>query len=135
MITTCNTQQRIIKAMERGAQLVFHVSVAGPDGYSRVSKVTLERGNSVLTLTTKYRQDEYFFVPCHEDGRCWLRHGEYSRPESGKQIAEQIIEHSDIRSEYAGYRGDYDRNWRELYVHKNQPVPTWVTEQWGLGND
>lgn len=128
MITTGNTQQRIIKAMERGAELVFHVCMDG-EGGMHVYKATLEHNGKVLTLSTAHRDDEKYWHDYSETYR--LRSGEYSRPESGETVANRVIKCSEIRSEYAGYRGDYDRSWRELYVHNNQPVPTWVTEQWG----
>lgn len=131
MITTSNTQQRIIKAMKHGATLVFHCCRVGSwnDGFNRVTKVTLERGGRSITLSAQYREDEYHYVPWHEDGACWLRHGEYSQPLTGKDIANQVIEQPEIWQRHAC--GEYSNmRWHEVYVHINQPEPLWVTEQW-----
>lgn len=45
-------------------------------------------------------------------------------------IAERIIKRPDVREAYAGYRGDYDMRWREVYEHVSMPVPRWISEQW-----
>lgn len=130
MITTSSTQQRIIKAMESGATLVFHCAWYGPwgDGFSVITKVTLERNGKSLTLSTGYREDERYWDIEREYSP--LRCGEYSRPESGEDVADRVIKCPEIRDEYAGYRSDYSKRWREVYVHVNQPVPNWVSEQW-----
>lgn len=129
MITTDNTRQRIIKAMEKGAELVFHIGMDG-EGGMHTYKVTLEHNGNVLTLSTVYRADERYWHDYSETYK--LRCGEYSVVESGKDVANRVIKCPEIRSEYAGYRSDYDRSWRELYVHNNQPVARWITEQWGF---
>lgn len=131
MITTCKTQERIIKAMEKGAKLIYHCARYGTwgDGFTVVSKVTLERNGKSLTLSTAYREDEHYWDLEHEYSP--LRCGEYSRPESGEDVADRVIKCTEIRDEYAGYRSDYSKRWQEVYVHNNQPVAKWVTEQWG----
>jgi hypothetical protein len=126
MITTCKTQQHIIKAMEKGAELVFHIGTDG-EGATYIRRVTLEHNGKELKLSANHRDDEAYWDDYHESYR--LRCGEHSQPESAADVANRVIKCPEIRSEYAGYRGD--RHWRELYVHNNQPVPLWVTEQWG----
>lgn len=132
MLASQNTEQRIIKAMENGAKLVFYCYRYGSwaDGQTLVSRVTLERDGKELELTTRYRTDEYYYVPFDEDGAKWLRHGEESQPLAASFCARRIIRRKDVREAYAGYRSDYATSWREVFEHVNQPVPRWVSEQW-----
>lgn len=134
MLKQTETENRIVEAMRNGATLVFHMRgyLSWGELTQWCDRVTLQAASGQeLTLTSKYREDEYYYAPDSEDGSCWLRHGNYARmPDCGERFADGLIKRDDVRKEYAGYRGDHDRQWREIYVHVNRPVPRWVSEQW-----
>lgn len=121
MITSSNTEQHILKAMEHGAKLVYLWAVQGemPPWLLSVTLVHNEKSIN-LTETTRYLQ--------------WQPDSECAENLKICPVADRIVKRSDIRRGYI-YNSDYGYEYRELYEHCNQPVPRWVTEQWGFDND
>lgn len=120
MLNSPKLEQRIINLMKKGAKLVYHVRAGGEEYPDSIQKITLACNGKELTLA---RADQWARYGWTDEGDGYL--GSAAHP-----AAECIRKHPDIRSAYAGYRGDFDRSWREVYEHNDMPVPRWIREQW-----
>lgn len=130
MIISMTTEARIISLMACGAKLYVYRWMEGSwaDPVFGTSRITLEHNGVELRLT----EDaplwfEYFYSVRCDDTYLRNKHG---RDYAGRTLARKIIQRDDVRSEYAGYRGDYDKTWRELYVHVSTPAPRVISEWW-----
>lgn len=124
MIITDKTHDRIIQAIENGARLVLYKSVCSEFG-TVVEKITLRKGDNELRLDHAHRFDEVKYLWKRESVE-WMHHD----IPSGECLAYHIMAMDSIRTCYAGYRGDFQRRYQEIFEHRNQPVPRWVSEQW-----
>lgn len=113
MLNSKNTETCIMALMEKGAKLVYHIRSGCEEYPAYVEKITIQHNGKELVLSRFG----------HWDKEPFMRSVETS-------MADRLRKHPDIHRAYAGYRGDFDRKWREIYEHKNQPVPRWIREQW-----
>jgi hypothetical protein len=85
----------------------------------------MKKGAKVCFVIRSEGYDEF---PPYVQGCTLLYNGQELRLE--KATADRIRKRPDVRQGYAGYRHDYANSWREIYEHKDAPVPRWITEQW-----
>lgn len=113
MLESANTEERILALMKKGARLVYYIDGGDVEVSPFVTRIAIEHNGNSVTLAVIERWDS--------EGVPYSAHS---------NAADRIRRHPDIRSAYAGYRGDFDRSWREVYEHEDMPVPVWIREQW-----
>lgn len=124
MITSTNTEQRIVAAMKKGAKLIYHYYYHGYDSYSSLVKVTLEHDEKSIVLS-HWQDDPGGDRPGAEEINGHLVY----------DVARAVVCRGDVKEAYPGYQSDYAKRWRKVWEHCSAPVPQWVTEQWGWDED
>ncbi len=111
MITTDNTQKRVLDLIRNGAELVFH-QCGGIDGCVGTYKIGLRHNCVELTLSNP--PDYEPFAEDFLNAIC--------------PFAYALTNHPEIKQAY-NYRGDYDRRWQDVFVYIDTPEPGWVKSQ------
>lgn len=119
MLTTTNTEERIVNLMKQGATIVYH--------YYHHS----EFGNFLEKVTLNYNEQQ-MVISERVERKGWRPDSEIGRYATICPIADAILLRPDVRRGYPGYISDYGPDYRELYEHISKPAPRWVSDQWGF---
>lgn len=122
MLTTTNTEERIVNLMQQGATITYHY-------YHHI-----EFGLS-LTKVTLNHHDQEMVISERAERKGWHPDSEIGRYYTVCPVADAIVKRPEVQRGYPGYISDYGHDYRELYEHIDKPAPRWVTEQWGLTED